>query len=158
MNIKKSVAKWMPVKLVSSDDFNTDMNNIAWNNAGLSVWYIKEGGDWIQKTLTANDWDICTDLVANSGRIYKVLFSASELDTLGGFNYTVYLTGAVTYDGYFEIVNNTNDDIADLVNALNDFDPDTDKVLLNDVTQGQIDDIETKLDGISTDNITPIGE
>jgi len=94
----------------------------------------------VQKILTINDWDAT---LAGGGRIYKVKFTALELDTLGNFIIVVYYTGALTYDGHLKIVNNLNDDIAGLIAGLNNFDVTSEKVLLNDGTQGQIDAVET---------------
>lgn len=141
MIVKKSTETWVPIVLISSADFNTDISGLVYNSVGLVVKYIKEGGDWVTKSLSAGDWDICD---ASAGvRIYKIKFSALELDTLGYFAFSVYATGAVTYDGLLEIKNNTVDDIASAISGLNDFDPASEKVLINDITQGQIDDIET---------------
>ena len=75
MNIKQSVAKWLPCKIIDSSDFITEKGNIAYNDAELSVWYIKEGGDWAEKALAESDWDFCASTVGDGSGVFKTLFS-----------------------------------------------------------------------------------
>ena len=143
--IKKSTIAWLPVVLrlqtEGAVDTANEMTGILYSD--VIVKYIKEGGDWETKSMTIDDWDVCNG--ANPGvGIYKIKFSATELNTVGKFIYWVD-AGATSriYYGMEEIVENTNDDIAGLIAGLNNFDVTSEKVLLNDGTQGQIDAVET---------------
>ena len=148
--IKKSVAVWLPVVLRLQTEIATDTGNelLSIVFGDVAVWYIKEGGDWAELTMTSANWDDCNGGTGGSG-IYKVQFPAGAVDTVGKFIYWVSVDAGASaglsrvYYGMEEIVENTNDDIAGLIAGLNNFDVTSDKVLLNDTTQGQIDAVET---------------
>jgi len=148
--IKKSVAVWLPVVLRLQTEIATDKGNELLNIVfgDVAVWYIKEGGDWAELTMTSANWDDCSGGAGGSG-VYKVQFPAGAVDTVGKFIYWVNVDAGASaglsrlYYGMEEVVENTNDDIAGLIAGLNNFDVTSEKVLLNDGTQGQIDDIET---------------
>lgn len=141
MIFKRNVADDLPVLLTDVSDLYTGLTGVAWGN--VTVKYMKQGDTaWSTFTLDVNKW---TEI--GNGH-YLISFSNTVLNTNGKFIYIATTAGAVDYPGSVEIRDNTNDTLATTLTAisaaignLNNFDPASDKVLLNDATQAEIDAI-----------------
>ncbi len=105
MIIKKSTARRLPVLLVDDSDFKTGKVGVAFGD--VTVKYAKEGDNaWSTFTLDASKW------IELGDGVYDIAFGASELDTLGSFEYLVQVSGAVDYPGWVDISENLIDDIS----------------------------------------------
>jgi len=70
--------------LISSDDYETPMTGVLYNDANLVVKYAKYGDSALStKTLGSSDW------IELGEGVYDIVFSATELDTLGEFKFVV---------------------------------------------------------------------
>jgi len=140
---KKGVDAWVTLFFISS-------NGIAWMSgvtySDLFVAYIPPGSIYTQKVITASDFDNMENVplgFPGGYGFYKVKFSAADLPIVGRYLIYGYTFQAFEFGGFFDVVENLNDDIAGLIAGLNNFDVTSEKVLLNDGTQGQIDAVET---------------
>ncbi len=97
MDVPIATANWLPVLIQQAADGLTAMTGVPFNDPGLSVLYSKQGGEVAVKALTSSNW------VEHGAGVYKVLFTASEQDTLGLFAYTLQYTGARNYPGAVRI-------------------------------------------------------
>lgn len=109
MNFKKGIGRELIVVLTSAADGVTRLPGKAFGD--LAVSYCKEGGAYTAKALLDGD------LVEVGEGIYKVAFSAAELDTKGVFLYNAYTSDSDQYPGAVQLTDTDPDEVAAAVSA-----------------------------------------
>lgn len=90
--IKISTATQLPVILIDDTDFKTPETGVAFGS--VTCKYRKHNEtSWSTKTIDGSNW---TEL--GNGH-YVINFSASDLDTIGIFEYVVIVSGALQFPG-----------------------------------------------------------
>lgn len=103
--VKQSTETHLYAILIDDTDFKTPETGIAFGSA--TVKYAKEGDSaFTTKTLASGDWDEIGD------GVYRIKFSATELNTVGAFVFEVFATGTLRYFGKAEIFGDLFDDLA----------------------------------------------
>jgi len=100
--IEQSIAYKLPVILIDDTTFKDEETGVVYNATGMTVRYAKEatGGahTWSTKTLSSGDWE-----ELGHGE-YLILFSTTELNTVGKFLYYCVADGILPYYGDAQII------------------------------------------------------
>ncbi|MCW7072058.1 MAG: hypothetical protein OCU12_07030 [Methanophagales archaeon] len=133
--VKQSTACDLPCIIVASADGYTPDTTVT--DADVTISFRKEGETaWSSKTASGN-W-------TNVGKgVYLISWSATDLDTVGRFDFVVEHAGAINYYGSVVVSANLIDDVESAVDGLND-------VSANDVRDAILDDA-TRFSGAHID-------
>jgi hypothetical protein len=111
-SVQKDAAIQLAVRLLDSGD--DPVVGVAFGD--VTAQYKKQGdSSWTSKTVLTTDWTEVSD-----GR-YLLLFSGTQLDTAGKFVFRVDATGAETFTGDVDVVEDWDtlvDMLTDLLNGL----------------------------------------